>query len=60
MKIGVIQMPVQDPEKLRIAQQHLLYIKVCRRCGARNSMSAEKCRRCRSKELRPKRRELKR
>jgi large subunit ribosomal protein L40e len=55
-----ISMPVQDPEKLKIAQKHLLYIKICRRCGARNPMSAEKCRRCRSKELRPKRRELKR
>ncbi|MCQ5336774.1 MAG: 50S ribosomal protein L40e [Candidatus Methanomethylicia archaeon] len=53
-------MPIQDPEKQRIAQQHLLYVKICRRCGARNSIKAEKCRRCRSKNLRPKRRELRR
>jgi len=53
-------MPVQDPDKLQIVQKHLLYLKICRRCGARNPMAAEKCRRCRSKELRAKRRELKR
>lgn len=53
-------MPVQDLDKLKIAQKHLLYIKICRNCGARNAMAAEKCRRCRSKELRAKRRELKR
>uniref|UniRef100_A0A7C3F176 50S ribosomal protein L40e n=1 Tax=Candidatus Methanomethylicus mesodigestus TaxID=1867258 RepID=A0A7C3F176_9CREN len=53
-------MPIQDPEKHQIAQKHLLYIKICRTCGARNPAAAEKCRRCRGKELRWKRRELKR
>lgn len=53
-------MPVQDPDNIKIVQKHLLYIKICRRCGARNPIAAEKCRRCRSKELRAKRRELKR
>jgi large subunit ribosomal protein L40e len=53
-------MPIQDPEKLQIAQKHLLYLKICRHCGARNPMAAEKCRRCRGTDLRPKRRELKR
>ncbi|HRR53836.1 MAG TPA: 50S ribosomal protein L40e [Candidatus Methanomethylicus sp.] len=53
-------MPIQDPEKQQLAQKHLLYIKVCRSCGARNAASAVKCRRCRGDELRWKRRELKR
>jgi len=51
-------MPLQDPEKQQLAQKHLLYIKVCRNCGARNAADAEKCRRCRGRELRWKRREL--
>ncbi len=50
-------MPISDPEKLRIAQQRRLMVKICRKCGARNPASAEKCRRCRSKNLRWKRRE---
>ncbi|MCS7386947.1 MAG: 50S ribosomal protein L40e [archaeon GB-1867-005] len=50
-------MPIHDPEKLKIAQQRRLFVKICRRCGARNAPSAEKCRRCRSKNLRWKRRE---
>ncbi|MCS7364512.1 MAG: 50S ribosomal protein L40e [archaeon GB-1867-035] len=50
-------MPIHDPEKLHIAQQRRLFIKICRRCGARNPRSAEKCRRCKSKNLRWKRRE---
>ncbi len=56
----MLPMPIQDPENLKIVQKHLLYIKICRHCGARNAMAAEKCRRCRSRELRAKRRELKR
>ncbi|MCS7385012.1 MAG: 50S ribosomal protein L40e, partial [archaeon GB-1867-097] len=34
-----------------------LYFMICRKCGARNPPGAEKCRRCRSKNLRWKRRE---
>ncbi|MCD6509551.1 MAG: 50S ribosomal protein L40e [Thermoprotei archaeon] len=48
-------MPITDPEKLQIAIKHNFNVKICRRCGARNPISAEKCRRCRSKDLRPKR-----
>ena len=40
----------------RIAQQHKLYLKICRKCGARNSPQAKKCRKCKSKNLRWKRR----
>jgi large subunit ribosomal protein L40e len=60
MKIWCITMPVQDADNLQIVQKHLLYLKICRHCGARNPMAAEKCRRCRSRNLRAKRRELKR
>lgn len=51
-------MPVADPDKRRIALHHLLYVTICRDCGAKNPFKATKCRRCRGKDLRPKRREL--
>jgi large subunit ribosomal protein L40e len=48
-------MPVAlDPEKMEIVTRHKFGYKVCRKCGARNPPDAEKCRRCRSKNLRPK------
>ncbi|MFW9935160.1 MAG: 50S ribosomal protein L40e [Candidatus Thorarchaeota archaeon] len=53
-------MPVADPEKRRIALRHLLYVTICRDCGAKNPFNATKCRRCHRKNLRPKRRELQR
>ncbi|MEM1537861.1 MAG: 50S ribosomal protein L40e [Candidatus Nezhaarchaeales archaeon] len=53
-------MPITDPEKQRIVQQRLLFVKICRKCNARNPPSATKCRRCRSHNLRWKRRVLKR
>jgi large subunit ribosomal protein L40e len=51
-------MPVMDPIKKAIAQKHRLHMKICRECGARNAASAVKCRKCRSKNLRWKKREL--
>jgi len=51
-------MPITDLVKKRIAQEHRLYMKICRDCGARNSSQSVKCRRCRSKNLRWKKREL--
>ncbi len=48
-------MPITDPEKLRIAMEHRFGYWICRKCGARNPSGAEKCRRCKSKNLRPKR-----
>ncbi|OYT26898.1 MAG: 50S ribosomal protein L40e [Thermoprotei archaeon ex4572_64] len=48
-------MPITDPEKLRIAMEHRFGYWICRKCGARNPLGAEKCRRCKSKNLRPKR-----
>ncbi|MBS7251800.1 MAG: 50S ribosomal protein L40e [Candidatus Freyarchaeota archaeon] len=49
-------MPIGDPDKRRIAATHLLYVKVCRKCYARNALYATKCRRCKSKRLRLKKR----
>jgi large subunit ribosomal protein L40e len=51
-------MPITDPFKKTIAQQHRLYMKICRECGARNPMSATNCRKCRSRNLRFKKREV--
>ena len=50
--------PIDDPEKRKIARYHLLEKSVCRKCGALNPVRAKKCRRCKSKDLRLKKREL--
>jgi len=39
------------------AESRLLMKKVCMKCGALNPIRADKCRRCRSRDLRPKARE---
>ncbi|MCJ7718371.1 50S ribosomal protein L40e [Candidatus Bathyarchaeota archaeon] len=49
-------MPIMDPFKKALAQEHRLHMKICRHCGARNASSAVKCRKCRSKNLRWKKR----
>ena len=51
-------MPILDPIKKSIAQEHRLHMKICRDCGSRNAATAIKCRKCRSKNLRWKKREL--
>ena len=48
-------MPIRDPFKLQLALDHNFKVKICRRCGARNPWDAERCRRCKSRDLRPKR-----
>jgi len=55
---GDYNMPIDDPYKRKIARHHLLMKTVCRKCGALNPVRAKKCRRCRSKDLRLKKREL--
>jgi len=45
-------MALRDPVKLEIARKHTIEFKICRYCGARNALKAVKCRRCRSKNLR--------
>lgn len=47
-------MPIKDPELLAIFEKRVILKKVCRNCGALNPMSAVKCRRCKSTNLRPK------
>ena len=51
-------MPVTDPELLKIVERRVLDKMVCRKCGALNPPGATKCRRCGSKNLRPKRKKL--
>jgi len=47
-----------DPFKKTLAQQHRLYMKICRDCGARNALTSVKCRKCKGKNLRLKKREI--
>ncbi|WP_236751221.1 50S ribosomal protein L40e [Acidianus sp. HS-5] len=51
-------MPLTDPEKVKIVQERVFIKKVCRNCGALNSIKATKCRRCHSRNLRIKKKEL--
>jgi large subunit ribosomal protein L40e len=51
-------MPVADPELLKIVEARVLNKKVCRKCGALNPPTATRCRRCRSSNLRPKKKKL--
>lgn len=48
-------MSLRDPFKLELARKHRIDKKVCRDCGATNPLGATKCRKCRSKNLRLKR-----
>jgi large subunit ribosomal protein L40e len=41
------------------AEKRLFHVKICRKCNAKNPWKAEKCRKCGSKALRPKRKEIK-
>ena len=51
-------MPISDPEKRQIAQQARLHLKICFNCGARNSLAATRCRKCKNDSLRLKNRAL--
>ncbi|MCS7142215.1 MAG: 50S ribosomal protein L40e [Aigarchaeota archaeon] len=53
-------MPIADATLIQLAQRRRLYYKICRQCGGRNSASAVKCRKCKSYNLRWKKREIKR
>lgn len=41
-------------DKIEFAIQRRFGYLICRNCGARNPPEAEKCRRCKSRNLRPK------
>jgi large subunit ribosomal protein L40e len=51
-------LPIADATKKQIAQKRRLFFKVCLRCGARNPINAERCRKCKSKDLRLKNRSV--
>jgi large subunit ribosomal protein L40e len=51
-------MPITDVTKKQIAQKRRLFFKICLKCGARNAVSADRCRKCRSDQLRLKNRSL--
>ncbi|HZD34941.1 MAG TPA: 50S ribosomal protein L40e [Nitrososphaeraceae archaeon] len=51
-------MPITDATKKQIAQQRRLFFKVCFKCGGRNPISADRCRKCRGSQLRLKNRSL--
>ncbi|MDT7877521.1 MAG: 50S ribosomal protein L40e [Candidatus Caldarchaeales archaeon] len=53
-------MVLTDTFLIQLAQRRRLHYKICRNCGARNAPDAEKCRKCRSRNLRWKKREIKR
>ncbi|BCS91091.1 MAG: 50S ribosomal protein L40e [Candidatus Micrarchaeota archaeon] len=44
--------------KLQIADAYLFNVLICKNCKARNSPNAKFCRKCGSKALRPKRKEV--
>jgi large subunit ribosomal protein L40e len=51
-------MPITDVVKKQIAQRRRLYFKVCLKCGKKNAITADRCRRCRSDQLRLKNRAI--
>jgi large subunit ribosomal protein L40e len=51
-------MPITDATKKQIAQQRRLFFKICFKCGAKNHIAAERCRKCHSNALRLKNRTL--
>ncbi len=48
-------MSLRDPFKMKLSREAHLEKTVCRQCGATNPKAATKCRKCHSKNLRPKR-----
>ncbi|MER3407280.1 MAG: 50S ribosomal protein L40e [Nitrososphaera sp.] len=51
-------MPIADAAKKQIAQHRRLYFKICFRCGGKNPISALRCRKCHSDQMRLKNRTL--
>lgn len=51
-------MPITDVAKKQIAQRARLHMKICFYCGARNSLAATRCRKCKNPNLRLKNRNL--
>ncbi|MGB8778539.1 MAG: 50S ribosomal protein L40e [Nitrososphaeraceae archaeon] len=51
-------MPITDATKKQIAQQRRLFFRICFKCGAKNHISAERCRKCHNNSLRLKNRTM--
>ncbi|MEM1995056.1 MAG: 50S ribosomal protein L40e [Nitrososphaerales archaeon] len=51
-------MPITDAIKKQLAQKRKLFFKICLRCGKKNPITATRCRKCRSEDLRLKNRTL--
>jgi large subunit ribosomal protein L40e len=51
-------MPITDATKKHIAQQRRLFYKICFKCGGRNPISSERCRKCHSHSMRLKNRNI--
>ncbi len=51
-------MPITDVMKKQLAQRRKLFFKICLKCGSKNSISATRCRKCKSGDLRLKNRAL--
>lgn len=51
-------MPITDAFKKQIAQKRRLFFKICFKCGARNPISATRCRKCKWDKMRLKNRAL--
>ena len=50
--------PITDVAKKQIAQKARLHMKICFYCGARNSLAATRCRKCKNPNLRLKNRNM--
>ncbi|MGD1835409.1 MAG: 50S ribosomal protein L40e [Nitrososphaeraceae archaeon] len=51
-------MPITDATKKQIAQKRRLFFKICFKCGARNPISSNRCRKCRNGQMRLKNRNI--
>jgi large subunit ribosomal protein L40e len=51
-------MPITDATKKQIAQQRRLFYKICFKCGGRNPISSDRCRKCHSQKMRLKNRNI--
>ena len=51
-------MPITDATKKQIAQHRRLFYKICFKCGGRNPISSDRCRKCHSQKMRLKNRNI--
>ncbi|MDQ4072765.1 MAG: 50S ribosomal protein L40e [Thermoproteota archaeon] len=51
-------MPITDVVKKQIAQKRRLFFKICFKCGAKNPIGGDRCRKCHGSQMRLKNRTL--